>query len=259
MVLIVCTGTHFHACFMYIHIHVCVYHNVSIRWLPMNAYIWGFWFTCHYSNLVIWIGNAYVTVAKLISPECRIYALVNWVSVGSDNGLAPFAIIQTNAGLLSIGPLGTNLCEILIKIHKFSPLNMHLKMSFAKWRPLPNQIKLLLTDYTVYRNVHSQIQLIIHMDSQKRVNRSINVFVQVCISVVQLWTSIFELWIAILVMNYAYQIMDIHDWIIDIYNKSWKSIINRFCFSTVTSLTDNLKLWIFIMQLWISIMLSYGH
>ena len=41
---------------------------------------------------------------------------VNWVSIGSDNGLSPIqhqAIIQTNAGLLSIGPLGTNFSEIL--------------------------------------------------------------------------------------------------------------------------------------------------
>ena len=36
---------------------------------------------------------------------------VNWVSIGSDNGLSPIrrkAIILTNAGLLSIGPFGTN-------------------------------------------------------------------------------------------------------------------------------------------------------
>ena len=42
--------------------------------------------------------------------------------VGSDNGLSPDrhqAIIWTNAGILSIGPLGTKLSEILIAIHKF--------------------------------------------------------------------------------------------------------------------------------------------
>ena len=47
---------------------------------------------------------------------------MNQVSIGSDNGLAPIrcqAIIYTNAGLLSIGPLGTNFSEILIKIHFF--------------------------------------------------------------------------------------------------------------------------------------------
>ena len=42
--------------------------------------------------------------------------------IGSDNGLSPDrrqAIIWTNAGLLLIGPLGTNFSEILIKILHF--------------------------------------------------------------------------------------------------------------------------------------------
>ena len=43
--------------------------------------------------------------------------------IGSDNGLSPGrrqAIIWTNAGILLIGPLGTNFSEILIEIHAFS-------------------------------------------------------------------------------------------------------------------------------------------
>ena len=58
--------------------------------------------------------------------------------LGSDNGLSPGrrqAIIWTNAGILSIGPLGTNFSEILIKLHAFLCKNMHLKMSSGKWRP----------------------------------------------------------------------------------------------------------------------------
>ena len=42
--------------------------------------------------------------------------------IGSDNGLSPGrhkTIILTNAGILLIGPLGTNLSEILIKIYTF--------------------------------------------------------------------------------------------------------------------------------------------
>ena len=53
----------------------------------------------------------------------HIYASVNWVSIGSDNGLSPSrrqAITWTNADLLSIGPLGTNFSEIRIKIEIFS-------------------------------------------------------------------------------------------------------------------------------------------
>ena len=52
--------------------------------------------------------------------------------IGSDNDLSPGrrqAIIWTNAGILLIGPLETNLSEIAIKIHIFSFKKMQLKMS----------------------------------------------------------------------------------------------------------------------------------
>ena len=55
-------------------------------------------------------------------------------STGSDNGLSPGrrqAIIWTNAGILLIGPLGTNFSEILIGIQSFSLK----KISSAKYRP----------------------------------------------------------------------------------------------------------------------------
>ena len=58
--------------------------------------------------------------------------------IGSDNGLSPGrrqAIIWTNAGILLIGPLGTNFSEIVIEIRSFSFKKMHLKMSSGKWRP----------------------------------------------------------------------------------------------------------------------------
>ena len=59
-------------------------------------------------------------------------------TISPDDGLSPGhrqAIIWTNAGILLIGPLGTNFNEILIEIHTFSFKKMHLKMSSAKWRP----------------------------------------------------------------------------------------------------------------------------
>ena len=37
--------------------------------------------------------------------------------------------------LLSIGPLGTNFSEILLKIQNFSFMKMHLKILSAKWQP----------------------------------------------------------------------------------------------------------------------------
>ena len=59
-------------------------------------------------------------------------------TIGSDNGLSPGrrqAIIWTNAGILLIGPLGTDFSEILIEILTFSFKKMHLKLSSAKRRP----------------------------------------------------------------------------------------------------------------------------
>ena len=55
--------------------------------------------------------------------------------IGSDNGLSPGrrqAIIWTNAGILLIGPWGTNFSEILIGIQTFSFKKIRLKMSSAK-------------------------------------------------------------------------------------------------------------------------------
>ena len=62
----------------------------------------------------------------------------NLTIIGPDNGLSPGrrqAIIWNNAGILLIGPLGTNFSQILIEIHKFSFTKMRLKLSSAKWRP----------------------------------------------------------------------------------------------------------------------------
>ena len=61
----------------------------------------------------------------------------NLTIIGSDNGLSPGrrqAIIWTNAGILLIGPLGTNFSEISIEILPFSFKKMRLKVSSAKLR-----------------------------------------------------------------------------------------------------------------------------
>ena len=55
--------------------------------------------------------------------------------IGSDNGMSPErrqAIIWTNAGILLMGPLGTNFSEILIEIRTFSLKKIRLKMSSGK-------------------------------------------------------------------------------------------------------------------------------
>ena len=64
-----------------------------------------------------------------------IYALVNYTIIGTDNGLSPGrrqTIIQTNAGILLTGPLGTNFSESFIEIKTFSLTNLYLKVSSAK-------------------------------------------------------------------------------------------------------------------------------
>ena len=53
----------------------------------------------------------------------KICASMNRVNIGSDNALSPGRrqpIMSTNTGLLLIGPLGTNLSEILMQILTFS-------------------------------------------------------------------------------------------------------------------------------------------
>ena len=75
----------------------------------------------------------------------------NLAIIGSDNGLSPGrrqAIIWTDAGILLIGPLGTNFSEIWIGIHTFSLKKIHLKMSSAKWCLFCLGLNVLIQDYS---------------------------------------------------------------------------------------------------------------
>ena len=84
----------------------------------------------------------------------------NLTIIGSDNGLSPGrrqAIIWTNAGILLIGPLGTNFSEILIEILTFSFKKMRLKMSSAKRRPFCLGLNVLKGD--VHSSYHHLIGL----------------------------------------------------------------------------------------------------
>ena len=61
----------------------------------------------------------------------------NLTIIGSDNGFSPGwrqAINWTNAGILSVGRLGTNFSGILIQLIGLSFKKMRLKVSTAKWR-----------------------------------------------------------------------------------------------------------------------------
>ena len=89
-----------------------------------------------YVSLIHWGRVTHICVSKL-------------TIIGSDNGLSPGrrqAIIWTNAGILFIRTLGTNLSEILSEIHAFSFKKMHLKMASAKWRPFCHGLNVLTGD-----------------------------------------------------------------------------------------------------------------
>ena len=63
---------------------------------------------------------------------------MNWVNIGSENGLSPGqsqAIIWTNADILSISSSGTYFNVILLEIQISLFKQMHLNMSSAKWQP----------------------------------------------------------------------------------------------------------------------------
>ena len=81
--------------------------------------------TIYPSNLTHWGRVTHICVGNL-------------TTIGSDNGFSPGrpqAIIWINAGILLIGPLWTNISEILTKYSIFLFKKMRLKVSSAKWRP----------------------------------------------------------------------------------------------------------------------------
>ena len=94
-------------------------------------------------NVSGWMSPAFTYVMNLIIVlthwGCVTHICVSKLTIiGSDNDLSPGrrqAIICPNAGMLLIGPLGTNFSEIMIEIYIFSLKKMHLKMSSGKWRP----------------------------------------------------------------------------------------------------------------------------
>ena len=100
--------------------------------------------TC-YRCLTHWGRVTHICVSKL-------------TTIGSDNGLSPDrrqAIIWTNAGILLIGPLGTNPSQIGMGIQTFSFKKMDLKVSSAKWRPFCLGLNVLtLEAWTKYGGIH---------------------------------------------------------------------------------------------------------
>ena len=108
----------------------------------------------HYSDVIMSMTNQWSTVAwdfvrfdfkmsfswtsSIAQPPYFLSCVGNLIIIGPDNGLSPGrrqAIIWTNAGILIIGPRGTNFSEIFIGIQAFPFKKMNLKTTSAKWRP----------------------------------------------------------------------------------------------------------------------------
>ena len=108
-------------------------HYLNQWWLVY----WRIYASLGLNELTHWGRVTHICVCKL-------------TTIDSDNGLSPGrrqAIIWTNAGILLIGPLGTNFNEILIGIQTFSFKKMHLKLSSAKWHPLCLGLNVLNATY----------------------------------------------------------------------------------------------------------------
>ena len=103
-----------------------------------------------------------------------------WISkltiIRSDNGLPSGqrqAIIWTNAGILIIEPLGTNLNEILIKIYTFPFKKMHFKMLSWKWQDILSQPQCVkwVTNLTTYQKSEIIYSIGIHIRKKSTHNR----------------------------------------------------------------------------------------
>ena len=99
--------------------------RLIVRCKAMKGLWHQVWFSYKFStsHLTHWGPAMHISVSKL-------------TIIVSDNGLSPGrcqALIWTNAGILSVGPLGTNFREILIENCIFSFKKMRLKMSRNWW------------------------------------------------------------------------------------------------------------------------------
>ena len=139
------------------------------------------WTSCSINNCVTSHFGRHATHMALLTcllqafqvfssmPHCYAQGLTHWgrvthkcvvklTIIGSDNGLSPGrcqAIIWTNARILLIGPIGTNLIEIVIGIQTFSFKKMHLNMRSAKWRPFCHGLNALTHCQLREMEVHS--------------------------------------------------------------------------------------------------------
>ena len=132
----------------------------------MFVYAPSQWETALHCNVIShWLGaytkwSLFMILSCKWSCPCILSPLTHWgrvthicvgklISIGSDNGLSPGrrqANTWTNAGILLIGPLGTNFSEILIEIQTFSLKKIRLKTASAKRRPFCLGLNMLMNE-----------------------------------------------------------------------------------------------------------------
>ena len=123
--------------------------NMLRIWIFSEYIQWPFPFKQSYSEMKIFTVNFHfgITISIPHYSQCQTLTHSGWLMhicvskltiIGSDNGLLPGqrqGFVWTKAGILLIGPLGTNFSELFIEIHTISFTKMHLKMSSRKWGP----------------------------------------------------------------------------------------------------------------------------
>ena len=128
--------------------YVCSFY-VFILWLSLmhqlcSQHWFKLWSAAYKSKVLPWkkcypITDEFIYHATVFHWSRITHICVGKLTtIGSDNGLSPGrrqAIIWTNARILFIIFLGVNFSEILIEIHTFAFMKMHLKMSSGKRRP----------------------------------------------------------------------------------------------------------------------------
>ena len=95
--------------------------------------------------------------------------------IASDNGLSPErrqAIIWTNAGIMLIGPLGTNFSDFFVEIQTFSLKKIRLKMSSAKCCSF--RVGLNVLTQQVSMDIHSLMMKITHTRTPRDLNQAID-------------------------------------------------------------------------------------
>ena len=128
------------------------------------------------STVIVYFTGTYMHHLALMSDELSHFHLVPhicvWVSISSGNGLSPLrrqAITKTNAGLLSIGLLGTSFSEIELEFYHLHSWKCIWKCRLPKWRPFCSGGDELIDDKALSGTNDGQIGWLLKV-SQRRMN-----------------------------------------------------------------------------------------